>query len=154
MSELINLKVGDYHEKEGLLSVKGKGDVQRLIPVGEIAVELLHLYLEKSRNILKGNHIHNLYSLHRPKRKYAYKTSCVEEVFTLLRNCSGESQGSYTATLLCFSSSSRREPIYVLLQELLGHKDIRTTQIYIHSQSEDLYQQFRTFHPDGKKDEV
>ncbi len=153
MSELINLKVGDYHEKEGLLSVKGKGDVQRLIPVGEIAVELLHLYLEKSRNILKGNHIHN-HTLFIGRRGNMLTRQAVWKRFsTLLRNCSGESKvhtlrHSFASHLLRGGADLRS------VQELLGHKDIRTTQIYIHSQSEDLYQQFRTFHPDGKKDEV
>jgi integrase/recombinase XerD len=153
ISELISLKVGDYKEKERLLFIQGKGDVQRFSPVGEVAHELLIYYLEHSRNILLHNHIHN-HTLFIGRRGETLTRQAISKRFASYCKKVGVKASVHTLRHSFASHLLRGGADLRSVQELLGHKDIRTTQIYIHSQTEDMYQQYRTYHPDGQKDEL
>lgn len=153
VSELIHLQVADYREKERLLFVTGKGDVQRLIPVGDISHQLLLLYMNQSRNILIGTHIHN-HTLFVGRRGKGLTRQGVWKRFTHYCSIANVEAKVHTLRHSFASHLIRGGADLRSVQELLGHKDIRTTQIYIHSQSEDMYQQYRTFHPDGQKDDL
>lgn len=152
ISEAVNLKVGDYLKDEQLLSIVGKGDIQRLVPLGEYAEELLTLYLSQVREHLLGTSRSNCLFLGRRGRPLTrqavwkrFKTYCaaagVDAKVHTLRH-------SFATHLLRGGADLRA------VQELLGHSDIRTTQIYLHSESEELYQSYRTYHPDGEKEKV
>ncbi len=152
ITETVQIQVGDYLKEEQLLRVVGKGDVQRLVPVGEVAEELLSLYLKSSRPVLLGHKRSSFLFLGRRgngltrqlvwKRFKAYcaQTGVEAKVHTL--------RHSFASHLLRGGADLRA------VQELLGHKDIRTTQIYLHSESEDLYQAYREYHPLGEKEKV
>ncbi len=152
VSEAVHLKVGDYLRDERLLSVLGKGDIQRLVPLGEVAEDLLGLYMKDVRPHLLGSGRSPYLFLGRRggsltrqsvwKRFKAYSAEAgVEAKVHTLRH-------SFASHLLRGGADLRA------VQELLGHADIRTTQIYLHSESEQLYQSYRTYHPDGEKEKV
>ena len=152
VSEAVTMKVSDYLRDERLVSVLGKGDVQRLVPVGEYAEEILGLYLKEVRPHLLGQRRTPYLFLGRRggsltrqsvwKRFKAYSAEAgVEAKVHTLRH-------SFASHLLRGGADLRA------VQELLGHADIRTTQIYLHSESEQLYQSYRTYHPDGEKEKV
>lgn len=153
VSELINLQVSDYKEKERLLFVQGKGDIQRFIPVGEVAHELLTYYIEHVRGTLIHNHIHN-HTLFIGRRGTKLTRQGVSKRFSTYCQIAGVSASVHTLRHSFASHLLRGGADLRSVQELLGHKDIRTTQIYIHSLSEDVYQQYRTYHPFGQKDEA
>ncbi|MFA5513410.1 MAG: tyrosine recombinase [Sphaerochaetaceae bacterium] len=151
ISEAVNLKVSDYIADEQLLRVIGKGDKERLVPIGEVALEKLNLYLKTARvNLLKANiNEERLFVGRRAeplnrrsvwKRfKYYCEMANVEAKVHTLRH-------SFATHLLRGGADLRS------VQELLGHSDIRTTQIYTHADTEELLQLYRTYHPQGEAD--
>ncbi len=152
ISEARNLKTGDFLKEEQLLRVIGKGDVHRLVPVGEYAQEYLNRYLEESRPILLGSGKSSYLFLTR--RGGAMTRQAIWKRFAEYREASGVDAKVHTLRHSFASHLLRGGADLRAVQELLGHKDIRTTQIYLHSQSEDLYQKYREFHPEGEKEKV
>jgi len=153
VSEACTLQLSDYREKERLLRVLGKGNKERLVPVGAYAHEALQLYLETVRPNLLGPHIHEqtIFLGRRGKpltrasvwkrfKSYADLAQVDAKVHTL--------RHSFASHLLRGGADLRS------VQELLGHSDIRTTQVYTHTETEDLLQAYRKFHPDGEPDSL
>lgn len=150
ISEAIGLKLDHLRLTEGLLLVEGKGRKQRLVPVGRKVVHSLEAYLELERSLLPqaagrprpGNVLLNPRGLPL-SRMGAWK---------ILQNLRLES-GVGTA----FSPHTFRHTFATHLieaganlravQEMLGHADISTTQIYTHLDSHYLNEVHRSFHP-------
>jgi integrase/recombinase XerD len=151
ISELCGLRLSDFRQEPRILRVVGKGNKERLVPIGEYAMKALGRYLDEARPVLRTNRLQEqtlfLGRRGRPltralvwKRFKAYcETAGVEAKVHTLRH-------SFASHLLRGGADLRT------VQELLGHSDIRTTQIYTHTETEDLLQAYRTFHPDGEPD--
>lgn len=153
VSELAALRVEDYSAENKLLRVLGKGGKQRLIPVGEVASELLENYLEyvrpsflstrkKVRSIFLNRYGAPLSRVMIWKlfKKYCSRVGVDAKVHTL--------RHSYATHLLRGGADLRS------VQELLGHSDIRTTQIYTHVDTTALQEQFNRFHPDAAEPDL
>ena len=151
ISEACNLKLGDYREREQLIRVIGKGDKERVVPIGEWAREALNHYLEHVRpQFLKpGSQEEKIFLGRRGRplgraqiwkrfKEYAARANVEAKVHTL--------RHSFASHLLRGGADLR------IIQELLGHSDIRTTQIYTHTETEDLLQAYRKFHPEGEEE--
>lgn len=152
ISEAVNLNIGDYLKDEQLLSIVGKGDIQRLVPLGEYAEELLSLYLSQVRPHLLGTSRSTYLFLGRRGGKLTRQA--VWKRFKTYSAAAGVDAKVHTLRHSFASHLLRGGADLRAVQELLGHSDIRTTQIYLHSESEDLYQSYRTYHPDGEKEKV
>lgn len=153
VSEVCSLQLSDFHSRERIVRIIGKGDKERLVPVGEYALDAMQQYLELARPMLLGSHIHErtLFIGRRGKpltralvwkrfKQYCDLANIDAKVHTL--------RHSFASHLLRGGADLRS------VQELLGHSDIRTTQIYTHTDTEDLLQSYRTFHPDGEVDSI
>lgn len=147
ISELLDLKITDIMREEKLLSVIGKGDKQRLIPFGQKADNALALYLQAGRPALaKKTSMPNLILNVRGKR-----LSRMGFLKILRRYCRQAGvrkrvtphmfRHSFATHLLENGADLRA------VQELLGHADISTTQIYTHVDREYLKKVHREFHP-------
>ena len=149
ISEACNLEMKDIDMENMLLQVEGKGGRQRLVPFGEKSLEILKKYLTNSRpEILrkrpcpyvfvskKGSYI-NRKSVWRLLNHYISKTKIKKKVtpHTLRHSF---------ATHLIENSADLKS-----VQELLGHIDINTTQIYTHMASKTLKAVHKKFHPRG-----
>ena len=148
VSELINLKVSDLYFKEGIILVTGKGNKQRLVPIGKAAEKQIITYLTYSRkkiNISKkdsdtlflnrrGN------GLSRQMIFFIVKSQC--EVAGIRKKISPHSFRHSYATHLVQNGADLR-----VVQELLGHVSITTTEIYTHLNREDLRKSILEFHP-------
>ncbi|MCF6265982.1 MAG: site-specific tyrosine recombinase XerD [Desulfuromusa sp.] len=149
VSELVGLRLGDLKLDIGCLNALGKGAKQRLIPLGEVALELLQGYLQNGRlKLLKNLSSEEVFLNSRGKglsrqgvwkiiRGHAVKSGIKQKVYPhMLRH-------SFATHLLENGADLRS------VQTMLGHVDISTTQIYTHVIRERLQQIHKQYHPRG-----
>jgi integrase/recombinase XerD len=152
ISEAAGLTLDRVHLKEGILRVSGKGRKERLVPLGAEAETWIRRYLDegrprlalrrKSRTSVAGEVFLN-YRGNPLGRKGIWKR--FKEVL-LKANAHGKVHGlrhSFATHLLAGGANLRA------VQELLGHADISTTQIYTHVDQEALRTAHRDYHPRG-----
>ncbi len=149
ISEACNLKIGDVDMENMAITVEGKGGRQRLVPFGEKSLDILKKYMAESRpEILKkrvcefvfvskkGSYI-NRKSVWRLLNHYIKRTKIKKKVTPhTLRH-------SFATHLLENHADLKS------VQELLGHIDISTTQIYTHMANKTLKEVHKKFHPRG-----
>lgn len=147
VSELVNLKISDLHLDVGFVRCIGKGQKERIIPVGRKAREALQKYLAKARpKFLKKSESNALFltRLGKPMSRQAFWLVIkryVREARIKKRVTPHTFRHSFATHLLQRGADLR------VVQELLGHTNISTTQIYTHIDKERLKQIHRKFHP-------
>jgi integrase/recombinase XerD len=147
VSEVVELKIDSVNFNSGYILVLGKGKKERIVPFGEKAKELLKRYVEWARNaILKGRSSDSLFLNFRGEpisrkgiwkmiKEYARKTGIKKNIKPhILRHSFG--------THLVQNGADLRA-----VQELLGHADISTTQIYTHLDKGTLIDIHKSSHP-------
>lgn len=149
VSELVNLKLNDIDLHENLLKTMGKGNKERIIPIGEYATAIVIEYLHKARpQILKNKQSEYLFVTKRGEKLSR------EQFFRILQSLAKKKgitthfsphtlRHSFASHLLDHGADLRT------IQELLGHSNIATTQIYTHVSREMLKRDYREFHPHG-----
>lgn len=147
ISELLNLKLNDIHLDQGLLSVTGKGNKQRLIPFGKKAGQAIEEYLYYGRPKLLKNKPSALLILNCWGKKLSrmgflkiLKTYKIKA--GIKKRITPHTFRHSFATHLLEGGADLRA-----VQELLGHASITTTQIYTHIDREYLKEVHRQFHP-------
>lgn len=137
VSELCDLKLNDVHIQEGIVKVKGKGDKERVVPVSDYCINQMNKYLEMDRLKWDVHHLSNFFVNRYGRactRQYVH-TLIKHKVYELNLNpeISAHSfRHSFASHLLDGNADLR------IVQELLGHSDIQTTQIYTHIQNKRL----------------
>lgn len=149
VSELASLRTRDMHLGERYCKCHGKGDKQRIVPLGSRAVTAVERYLKKERPDLAARRGGNCEQLILSPRGAALRR---ERIWELLKkyaarvgfpnDISPHSLRHSFATHLLAGGADLR-----LLQEMLGHASIATTQIYTHVDHSRLKQVHRDFHP-------
>ncbi|MBE6188362.1 MAG: tyrosine recombinase XerD [Rikenellaceae bacterium] len=142
VTELISLRMSDLFLGEGYIRVMGKGNKQRLVPIGRLAQEWLMQYLDDRRELLKdkttkGSNVQAVFLSNR-------RTELTRVmIFTIIRNATKDAGITKTvsphtfrhsfATHLYTGGASIRQ-----VQDMLGHQSITTTEIYTHLDPEHL----------------
>ncbi len=149
ISELCSLELGDVDAQEGILRARGKGSKERLVPVGRSALRALGAYLPSGRCALVGQRAHaqtRLFVNHRGgalTRQGAYKIIQGHARGAGLEERMSPHTLRHTfATHLLSGGCDLRS-----LQEMLGHADLATTQIYTHLSADRLKQAYFDAHP-------
>ena len=146
-SEAVDLDVGDLDFEDAILRARGKGSKERLVPVGGAAVRAVTAYLQRGRPALVGlGHEPRLFVNHRGQgltRQGLYKIVQRHAVTAGL----GEKMSPHTlrhsfATHLLAGGCDLRA-----VQEMLGHADIATTQLYTHLSADRLKDVYFGAHP-------
>ena len=150
VSELINLTVNDVDLKNSLVRIFGKGSKERIVPLNDYATEALNNYIlyhrpklfkQKENNYLFLNNHGNQMTrqgFFKTLKKIAKEKGIKSELSPhTLRH-------SFATHLLKYGADLRS------IQELLGHSDISTTQIYTHITNEMLEKNYHEYHPHGK----
>ncbi len=156
ISELLSLRLRDIHFMEKYIDVIGKGDKERLVPIGEMALSALRSYIESARNELIGDKKSDLVFFNY-KGEEMSRQGFFKYIKKLAKECGIEKEISpHTirhsfATHLLEGGTDLR-----IVQELLGHEDISTTQIYTHLDKSKIKDMYDHTHPmsRSKKDEI
>lgn len=147
VSELITMPVSGVLFREDIVRITGKGSKERIVPLGSTAKEQVLAYLERSRPALMGKTPRDTLFLNarggpltrmgfwKILRKYVIQAG-------ITRHTSPHTLRHSFATHLLEGGADIR-----VLQELLGHSNIATTEIYTHIDREYLKEVHRTFHP-------
>ncbi|MCH7413293.1 site-specific tyrosine recombinase XerD [Belliella sp. R4-6] len=148
VSELTDLKIGNVYADIGFLRVIGKGNKERLVPVGRDALKYLKIYLEQFRvhqSIAKG-HEEFVFLNRRGKKLTRVMIFLIikkqVEAIGLKKNVSPHTFRHSFATHLIEGGADLRA-----VQEMLGHESITTTEIYTHLDRDYLRQVLNEFHP-------
>ncbi|VGO12966.1 Tyrosine recombinase XerD [Pontiella desulfatans] len=147
VSELANLQLPALHLDDGYIRVIGKGRKERVIPVARDSANLLECYLEEVRPMLCDNpHLQNVFI---SKRETAL---CRQRLWQIIKKYTKDAgiMKNVTPHTLRHSFASHLlqngAPLRVI-QEMLGHADIATTQIYTHVDPNRLKAIHQQFHP-------
>ena len=145
VSEAVNLSLDRVFLNEGMLHITGKGSKDRYSPLGEIAVMWLRRYLTEARPILaRGNRVGYLFLNRRGQsltRKGMWKRFKETADRAGLEGKIHTLRHSYATHMLAGGADLRS------VQELLGHADIGTTQIYTHVGEKELKAYHDKYHP-------
>ncbi len=148
VSELVGLSLSDCHFKENYIVVTGKGNKQRIVPIGEKAIKDINYYIDGYRNHMKINpDFENILFLNRRGKQLTRVM-----IFTIIKNLAKKIElkknisphtfrHSFATHLLDGGADLRA------IQEMLGHESIVTTEIYTHLDKEYLRDTIINFHP-------
>jgi len=148
VSELVNLQLSNIHFKEGYLKVTGKGDKERLAPIGGRAIKYLTIYINEVRNhqeIKKGNEDFVFLNNRGAKLTRVMIFLIIQKLtenIGLKKKISPHTFRHSFATHLIEGGADLRA-----VQEMLGHESITTTEIYTHLDNEYLRSNIIQFHP-------
>lgn len=149
VSELVGLKVTEVSLSEGVVRVTGKGSKTRLVPMGEVAVDWIARYLKEARpDILEKRLSDSMFVTQRgaamTRQAFWYLIKRYALVAGIHKPMSPHVLRHAFATHLLNHGADLR-----VVQMLLGHSDISTTQIYTHVARERLKQLHTAHHPRG-----
>ena len=144
-----NLKLQDIDLINEVVRIFGKGSKERVVPIGEIAVLSLKEYITRHRPLMLKQHNNEYLFLNNHGNNMTR-----QGFFKILKNIASEKgikneisphtiRHSFASHLLKYGADLRT------IQELLGHSDISTTQVYTHITNEELKQNYKNFHPHG-----
>jgi integrase/recombinase XerD len=147
VSELVNLKMDDLNMAVGFVKCFGKGSKERVVPFGKKAKESIQRYLDKARQSFLKKKISNYLFLTRLGKPMSRQT-----FWKIIKHYTKEAgiKKDITPHTLRHSFATHileRGADLRVVQELLGHSDISTTQIYTHVNKDRLKSIHQKFHP-------
>jgi integrase/recombinase XerD len=146
VSELINLRMDDLLLDEGLIRVIGKGNKQRIVPIGFSAIKNLVLYIEHDRVHLANQKQSVIFLNNRGnKLSRVYVFKMIKELAiksNIKKNISPHTFRHSFATVLVEAGADLRA-----VQQMLGHENITTTEIYTHIDRSYLQETIKSYHP-------
>lgn len=149
VSELVGLELTNINLNQGVVRVIGKGQKERLVPIGDEAHETLEAYLSCGRpELLKGVQTDSVFVTTRKagmtRQAFWYMVGRYADSCDISRKISPHMLRHSFATHLLNHGADLR-----VVQLLLGHSDLSTTQIYTHIAREGLKRMHETHHPRG-----
>ncbi|HHU55585.1 MAG TPA: site-specific tyrosine recombinase XerD [Acholeplasmataceae bacterium] len=150
VSELIDLKLSDLHLDMGFIKVFGKGNKERIVPIGEYAINGLNIYIQKARPQLMKRNTPYLFLNQRGEKMSR------QSFFLMLKEktrLAGIKKNVYPHMLRhSFASHLLQNGLDLrMIQELLGHEDISTTEIYTHVNNQKIKEIYLKAHPHAQR---
>ena len=153
ISELLDLRLTNIHLREKYIIVIGKGDKERMVPLGDMAIIALRKYIEQGRLELAKKKTDILFYNYKGEAMsrqgfYKYIINLAKENGITKEISPHTIRHSFATHLLQGGTDLR------IVQELLGHEDISTTQIYTHIDRSQLKDMYDHTHPLAKKNNI
>lgn len=150
VSELVNLQLSNYFPDIGLVRILGKGNKERLVPIGEQAIKQITYYKDHVRTLLPRIHDTDILFLNRRGRKLSRVMVflIIKELVALAeldKNVSPHTFRHSFATHLIEGGADLKA-----VQDMLGHESITTTEIYTHLDTAFLRDTIMRYHPRNK----
>lgn len=147
VSEIVDLPIDGLNLDMGFVKCRGKGDKERIVPVGDKAKEALSRYIDKVRPVMAGKRQDKHLFLSRLGKKVSRQTfwkmiKKYTKMARIKKDITPHTLRHSFATHLLERGADLR-----VVQEMLGHADISTTQLYTHINKERLKSIHRQFHP-------
>jgi integrase/recombinase XerD len=144
VSEVINVRLEDLKLELGYVLVRGKGDKERLVPLGRAAQDSLRRYLDRGRLVLLDGRVSPLVFVRRGGGRLTRQRvwQMVSSASASARHASPHMLRHSCATHMVENGADLRT-----VQIILGHADISTSQIYTHVALDRLKTVYRKFHP-------
>ena len=152
VSELTELKLSNLHFSEGFIRVIGKGNAERLVPIGHTAMDEINLYVKHVRVHTEPQKGEEDYLFLNRRGKHLTRVM----IFTIIKNMAAAAGIKKTISPHTFRHSFATHMVengadLRVVQEMLGHKSILTTEIYTHIDRHYLKETLVEFHPHGRK---
>jgi len=148
VSEIVNIRLEDLKLELGHILVRGKGDKERLVPLGRAAQEAIRVYLHQGRSVLLCGKVSPILFVRRGGGRLTRQRvwQMVSASSPSSRHASPHMLRHSCATHMVENGADLRT-----VQTILGHADISTSQIYTHVALDRLKSVYRKFHPRGRK---
>ncbi len=152
VSELVNLQLSNMYRQEGYMLIQGKGSKQRLVPISPEAEKWFQFWMEDRAHLDIKPQFKDIAFLNRYGRQLTRAM-----IFTIIKRLTAAAgirktvsphtlRHSFATHLLQNGADLR------IIQQLLGHENITTTEIYTHVDIQDLRQAIMQFHPANRND--
>jgi integrase/recombinase XerD len=149
VSEIINVKLEDLKLEMGYMLVRGKGDKERIVPLGRAAQEVVQTYLRDSRPVLAAGKSSPALFIARGARRITR-----QRVWQMVNSASEQSGRHASPHMLrhtCATHMVENGADLRTVQTILGHADISTTQVYTHLALDRLNRVYKQHHPRSKR---
>ncbi|MBZ5567621.1 MAG: site-specific tyrosine recombinase XerD [Acidobacteriia bacterium] len=149
VSEAVGVGLNDLKNEQGCVLVRGKGDKERIVPLGRAAVEALQHYLAGPRSVLAGQRSSPLLFIARGARRLTRQR--VWQIVRAASQASGRAASPHMLRHSCATHMVENGADLRTVQTILGHADISTTQVYTHVAIDRLKTVFMQHHPRAKR---
>ncbi|MGS2719625.1 site-specific tyrosine recombinase XerD [Paraglaciecola aestuariivivens] len=148
VTELVSLRMDQLSIQQGLVRIIGKGNKERLVPLGEEALDWITEFLKKGRSVLLKNESDIVFPSKRgvamTRQTFWHRIKIYSQLANIQSDLSPHTLRHAFATHLLNHGADLR-----VVQMLLGHSDLSTTQIYTHVATERLQKLVAEHHPRG-----
>ncbi len=153
ISEAVNLTVNQIHFETSMLHILGKGNKERIIPIPSGSMSMLKEYYSVTRNLFLKKNTNYFFinsNGHRLNAKYVQRLLHDKNLECGFQKhiTPHKLRHSYATHMLQGGADLRS------IQEILGHSDVQTTEIYTHIQNQQLFHAYQNFHPGGFDDKL
>lgn len=147
VSELVNVSIHDIDTSNCIIRIMGKGSKERIVPLGDYAIRYIELYIKEYREKLIKRELNDYLFLNNHGKKMTRQgffkiLKAIAKEKNIKTEFSPHTLRHSFATHLLNGGADLRS-----IQEMLGHSDISTTQIYTHVSKEKLKENYNNFHP-------
>lgn len=148
VTEIVNVKLEDLKLEMGHVLVRGKGDKERIVPMGKAAQEQISAYMAEGRKALLNGKASSMLFVRRGGARLTR-----QRVWQMVKaaSASGRHASPHMLRHSCATHMVENGADLRTVQTILGHADISTSQIYTHVALDRLKTVYRKFHPRGKR---